>query len=109
MRYLFTTETQISEQYGRHYWIDSGIVPQTIISAETLKEAISQYVEFAMGKSYMDITKSAVKRKSKMYCDTPKGTIQTGYVITAHADIDGKTIPCNLWVEIQEVNYPKFS
>ena len=108
MRYLFTTTTQISEQYSRRYWIDNKIIPQTTISAETLKEAIAQYVQFAMDKSYMYITKSAVKRKSKMYCDMPEGTIQTGYVITAHADINGKTIPCNLWVEVQEVNYPKF-
>lgn len=108
MRYLFTTTAQISGQYSRRYWVDSKIVPQTTILAETLKEAISQYVEFAMDKSYMNITKSAVKRKSKMYCDTPKGIIQMGYVITAHADIDGKNIPCDLWVEIQEVNYPKF-
>lgn len=108
MRYLFTTTAQVSEQYNHLYWIDSGIVPQTIITAETLKKAISQYVDFAMDKSCMDITKSAVKRKSKMYCDTPDGAIQTGYVITAHTDINGKTIPCNLWVKIQEVNYPKF-
>lgn len=108
MRYLFTTTAQVSEQYSRRYWIDNKIVPQTTISAKTLKEAIAQYVEFAMNKSYLDITKSAVKRKSKMYCDTRQGPIQTGYVITAHADIDGKNIPCELWVEIQEVNYPKF-
>ena len=108
MRYLFTTKAQVSEQYSRHYWIDSKIVPQTIISAGTLKEAISQYVEFAINKSYMDITKNAIKRKKEMYCDTRQGPIQVGYVITAHADIDGKNIPCNLWVEIQEVNYPKF-
>lgn len=108
MRYLFTTITQVSPQYEKRYWIDDKIIPQTTISAKTLQEAISQYVEFAMDKSYMNITKSAVKRKKKMYCDTPQGSIQTGYVIAAHADIGGKNILCDLWVEIQEVNYPKF-
>lgn len=108
MRYLFTTITQISPQHAKRYWIDDKIIPQTTISAKTLQEAISQYVEFAMNKSYMSITKSAIKRKQAMYCDTPQGPMQTGYVIAAHADIEGKNILCDLWIEIQEINYPKF-
>ena len=107
--YMFETSTTMKEYNAKKWWIDTGIIRPTIISAENLKEAMRLYVEYAE-KSCIDISENAIRTKTGMYVDTKNGSAkQVGYVITGKTEMQREngswsTQYVDLWVRISEVN-----
>lgn len=108
--YRFHTVTTMKEYNCDKWWIDRDIVKDMIISADTVKEALSAYRERVEEESTIKISDSALKRKNAMYRDRKDGTsYQCGYVITAsdeyfRDDANNRWVKqyIDLWVEITE-------
>lgn len=112
MRFLFQSIVTPKPYNNQYYWVDGKIIPQTIIEAPSLKEALNKYVWFACEHG-IDIFEPVIKRANPMYIDLPDGEAkQTGYVITGYLDVYSdytpKTYTCDIWVTIQKVEYPDF-
>ncbi len=88
------------------YWILDDCVPTITIEAENIKSALIEYAK-EVGKEYIEISKSALKKKRNMYIDTSASAKQVGYVITGKTGFEnhGKWISqyIDLWVRISEV------
>lgn len=102
----FMVETTVTIKDG-NYWIDSNIIKKQKIGAENIKELLEKYVEIAK-KEYIEITPTAIKNKNAMYRDIKNESVQIGYVIIGHTEIQKddyswvkKTV--ELWVEISEI------
>lgn len=95
--YIFKTTTTMKEYNNKKWWIDSDIVPEIRIKAETLKEALLEYQKKVYENSYIEISKNALKTK------------QVGYVITGKSDFEDRdnyrwsTQYIDLWVTILTV------
>lgn len=106
MTYLFKTETTMKPYNNKKWWIDSKIIRDIGIEADTVEKALTIYQERVRDKYYIEISKSALKNKNAMHRDTKNGAIQCGFVITAKADFqDGDNYKWSaqyieLWVEI---------
>lgn len=112
--YLFNTSLTM-KAYNRDKWfIMSDYVKEIRIQAESLKDALNQFVNVLSEKYYIEISKTALRKKSKMYRDTPEGAKQIGYVITGKTDFqDDKnykwsTQYIDIWTEIETVNDIEF-
>lgn len=111
-KFLFKTTATMKEYNSKKWWIDSNIISDLILSAETVEEAIKEYQNIVKDKYYIDISDNAIKNKNNMYVDTADGAIQTGYVITAKCDFEDidnyKTIQqyIDLWINISIVYNP---
>lgn len=111
-KFLFKTSATMKEYNNKKWWIDSGIINEITVSAETVEQAIKEYQKIVNDKYYIAISDNAIKNKNNMYVDTTDGAIQTGYVITAKCnfeDIDNyKTIQqyIDLWINISIVYNP---
>lgn len=107
--YIFKTTTTMKEYNNKKWWIDSDIVPEIRIKAETLKEALLEYQKRVYENSYIEISKNALKTKQDMFVDTSDGTKQVGYVITGKFDFEDRdnyrwsTQYIDLWVTILTV------
>ena len=107
--YRFHTVTTMKHYNCDKWWIDRNIVPDMSISADSVKEALNIYRE-KCDNHCIEISVSALKRKSAMYRDSKDGTTrQVGYVITAktgfedrHYNITWRYEYIELWVEITE-------
>ena len=109
MIYSFKSVVTMKPYNRDKWWINSDIIPDMEIKAENPKEALNKYVKEVQDKCYIEISKTALKRKSPMYIDTTTGTKQTGYVITGSTDFDKdykwyKQF-INIWVEIIGIEY----
>lgn len=81
--YRFHTVTTMKEYNRDKWWIDRDIVKDMIISADSVKEALSAYRE-KVEEQYISISDNAMKRKSAMYRESKDGeSVQVGYVLTA--------------------------
>lgn len=113
MRYQFNTTTTMKEADCKKWWIDSKIIPQIVISANNLKEALKKYAENTEKEHYISISDTALKNKSAMYIDTKGGeSKQVGYVITGKTGFDnnrGQYIDkyIDLWVDVVVIDFPK--
>lgn len=85
-KYLFDTDVTMKPYNRKKWWIDSGVIPEFCIDAESVKEAIKIYRELTEKRCCIEISKTAVKRKSPMYIDTKEGPKQAGYVLTGSTD-----------------------
>lgn len=107
--YHFHTVTTMKEYNCDKWWIDRDIVKDMIISADSVKEALSAYRE-KVEEQYISISDNAMKRKSAMYRESKDGeSVQVGYVLTAktgfedrHYNISWREEYIELWVEITE-------
>lgn len=106
MKFIFKTSATMKPYNNKKWWIDSNIIREKRISADSLKDALLEYQKEVKECDYICISKNAMAHKEPMYRDTSSGTPkQVGYVITALADLDdnhGDYVPqyINLWVEI---------
>lgn len=115
MTYLFETTTTMKEYNNKNWWIDSRIIENKVIEAETLKEALKEYQKEVSENDYIEISNNAIKNKSPMYVDTKSGeTKQVGYVITGKSefqrdDYTWSTQYIDLWVSISIIGAANFN
>lgn len=86
MTYIFKTTATMKPYNNKNWWIDSNIISEKRIEADSVKEALSLYRSEVEEKHYITITNHAMRNKSPMYIDTPNGEKQVGYVITGRTD-----------------------
>jgi hypothetical protein len=105
--YIFQTSATMKPYNNRRWWIDSGIVRDMTITAENVREALTQWRESVEEKHGISISDSAIKNKHPMYVDTKDGeTKQVGYVITGKTEFEDRdnykwsTQYIDLWVSI---------
>jgi hypothetical protein len=97
--------------YNReNWWIDSDIIKPIEVEAKNLKEALNQYVKEVADTAYIEISKSALKNRKKMFRDFPVGTKQVGYVITGKTEFQKDDYSwveqfIEIWVEVIGVEY----
>lgn len=112
MLYQFKTTATMKEYNRRKWWIDSDIVGEITVKADTIAAAIKEYQKEANDRFYIDISDNAIKTKSPMYRDTKTGEpVQVGFVITASADFDNdhrgwKKQYIDLWVDVNIISNP---
>ena len=112
--YLFNTAATMKEHDRKNWWIDRDIIPEHYINAESVKDALTEYVKIAAVKHYVFISENALKTKSAMYIDLKDGGCkQTGYVITGKTSIEGDNYHyvdkyIDLWIDISIVETPNF-
>jgi hypothetical protein len=100
----------MKDRDGEKWWIDSDIVKDAKIKAETLPEALLSYAKRVDDSAGISISKTAMRRKSPMYCDTKDGKAQkVGYVITGKTSIQDGYGPwvdkyIDLWVSVYELS-----
>lgn len=104
--YLMTTTTTMKPHNCRKWWIDSKIIPEIEVEAETKTEAFCKYAEIVASKHYVDISKSAIKNRRPMYIDTKSGTKQVGCVLTGACDLEDDNYNwtrqyIDLWVNVK--------
>lgn len=110
MYYIFKTKTTMKEYNNKKWHIDSGIVSDMRINADSVENALKIYRAQVKEKHYISISQNALKSKSAMFVDMPDGSAkQVGYVITgktefAKGDYTGwSTQYIDLWVTILTV------
>lgn len=110
--YIFKTSATMKEYNRKKWWIDSGIIREIAVNAETTKEALKKYQETVKDKYYIEISDNALKNKAPMYIENKRGDVlQIGYVITAKSDFyddngHSSTQYIDLWVEVLKYDYP---
>lgn len=107
MTYLFRTTATMKPYNNKNWWIDSDIIRNLYITADSIKKALAQYQETTKEKFGVCISNNALKNKSPMYIDNVDGEPkQKGYVITAQTDFNDdhryKWVSqyIDLWVDI---------
>lgn len=112
MRYLFKTVTTMKRYNNKNWWIDRDIISDITINADNIKSALIKYQKIVNNKYCIEISNTAIKRKSEMYRDTENEDIQVGYVITGKTDfrddVRYKWVShyIDLWIEISIINNP---
>lgn len=101
--YIFRTTTTMKEYNREKYWIDSNIIREKQINADTLKEALEQYKKLVIENDYIFISQNAIDTRQPMYIDIPNGVKQIGFVITGQTEIENKKQYIDLWVDILTV------
>lgn len=87
--FIFKTTATMKEYNCKKWWIDSKIVRDIEVKAETVEEALKEYQRIAKEKYYVVISNRAIKNKSPMYIDTKEeGTKQVGFVITGKTEFE---------------------
>lgn len=104
--YMFRTEATTKDY--RNYWIDSNIVREKVVQAETIEEALEL---FRAKVDEVEISKTALKNKQAMYIDKDGTPQQIGYVITAKTEVDKGNWEwvqkyVDLWVTVKVVQNP---
>lgn len=113
--YLFETIATMKKYNNEKWYIDSGIIENKVIDAETVKEALKEYQKEVSENNYIEISNNALKNKSPMYVDTKSGeTKQVGYVITGKMECQRdnyswSTQYIDLWVTISTIDTPNFN
>ena len=106
MTYFFQTTTTMKPYNNKKWWIDSKIIRDAKIEADSIEDALTTYKKLVYDKAYITISNNALKNKEPMYRDTKTGAIQCGYVITARTDFQysdnykWSAQYIELWVEI---------
>ena len=108
--YLFRTRVTMKAYNYTKWYILPDIVNDFETDAETLAEALKKYREHVQKTAYIDISKTALKRKREMFVDRKDGTTrQVGYVITGKTEFEdrdrGRWVEqyIDLWVEVVKV------
>ena len=110
MNYIFKAEATMKDYNCTKWSIDSGIVPEMRINADTVERALSVYRERVNEHGIVSVSGNAIKNKTEMFVDMPDGSVkQVGYVITGKAEFDKgdysgwSTQYIDLWVTILTV------
>ena len=109
MNYILRTQATMKEYNNKKWWIDSGIISEKRINADSVEKALEIYRERVADENYIDISRNAIKNKSEMFVDTPDGVKQVGYVITGKTEFDKgdytgySTQYIDLWVTVLTV------
>lgn len=110
MNYIFKTTATMKEYNHKKWYIDSGIVSDMRINADSVENALEIYRERVEEKHYISISKNAIKNKSEMFIDQSDGSAkQVGYVITGKTEFEKSnysgysTQYIDLWVTILTV------
>ena len=90
MNYIFRTQATMKEYNNKKWWIDSGIISEKRINADSVEKALEIYRERVADENYIDISRNAIKNKSEMFVDTPDGVKQVGYVITGKTEFEDR-------------------
>ncbi len=112
MKYFFQTSATMKEYNNKKWWIDSDIIKNIIIEAESVDDAILIYKEHCNDKHGVNISANAIKNKEPIYTDTETGAEQCGYILTAKTDFcDDNNYKwtaqyIDLWVNISIVQNP---
>ena len=111
--YIIDIDTTMKPYNHKKYWIMRDIIPQLIITAESLKDMFFE-LQKAVEKYGITISNNAIKNKEPMYIDSKTDLAvphQTGYVITGSteiydrsANIAGILQYVDLWTTIREIN-----
>lgn len=107
--YIFRTTATMKEYNHCKWWIDSDIVTEKRIHAETVADALEIWRGQVEEQHYITVSKNAIKNKSEMFVDTDNGAKQVGYVITGKTEFeDSKNYRwseqyIDLWVTILTV------
>jgi len=89
MRFIFKTKTTMKPHNSEKWWVDSDVVREVTVDADSLKEALESYREIVEERDFIEISKNAIKSRSPMYVDDKNGSPkQIGYVITGRMDFD---------------------
>lgn len=114
MMFIFKT-TATMKEYNRDKWfIDSHIIPEIRLDADSLTEALEKWREIVTEEHYVEVTKNGMKHKSAMYRDRKDGSAeQIGFVVTGKTEFNDDYRRwvqqyIDLWVEILTVDYPEF-
>ena len=110
MNYIFKSGATMKDYNCAKWCIDSGIVPEMCINADTVGRALSVYRERVNERGLVSVSDNAIKNKAEMFVDMPDGSVkQVGYVITGKAEFDKgdysgwSTQYIDLWVTILTV------
>ena len=110
MNYIFRTQATMKEYNHKKWYIDSDIISEKRIGADSVENALEIYREQVEEEHYISISKNAIKNKSEMFVDMPDGDAkQVGYVITGKTEFDKgdytgySTQYVDLWVTILTV------
>ncbi len=90
MNYIFRTQATMKEYNNKKWWVDSDIISEKRINADSVKKALEIYRERVADENYIDISRNAIKNKSEMFVDTPCGVKQVGYVITGKTEFEDR-------------------
>ena len=110
MNYIIKTKATMKDYNCTKWCIDSGIVPEMCINADTVERALSVYRERVNEHGIVSVSGNAIKTRAEMFVDMPDGSVkQVGYVITGKAEFDKgdysgwSTQYIDLWVTILTV------
>lgn len=110
MKFIFKTTTTMKEYNNKKWWIDSDIIREISVNADSLKQALEEYREIVKDKFYIEISNNAIKNKNPMFINTPDGNCkQVGYVITGKTEFEDRdnykwsTQFIDLWVTVLTV------
>ena len=113
--YRFETTATMKEYNNKKWWINSDIVKDIEIEADNLKTALNTWAGKVSDDCYIEISKTALKRKQAMYIDTSSGEAkQVGYVITGKTEFEDRdnykysSQYIDLWVTVKIVSFPDF-
>lgn len=113
--YIFKTSCTMKPYNNKNWWIDSNIVTEKKVFAETIKDAIEIYRNMVENDHYILISNNAIKHREIMYRDTKDGEArQVGYIFTGKTNFQDdenhrwSTQDIDLWVEILLVTVPNF-
>lgn len=112
MKFLFKTTATMKHYNNKKWWIDSGIVREIRVDADSTRAALEKYREIVQERDYIQISAHALKNKEPMYRDTENGdAVQVGYVITAKTEFDNDrrgwvTQYIDLWVSVYIISNP---
>lgn len=88
MNYIFKTKVTMKDYNCAKWFIDSDIVSEMRINADSVEHALAVY-RSRVEKCGVSISQNAIKRKSAMFADMPDGNVkQVGYVVTGKAEFD---------------------
>lgn len=111
-KYLFKTDATMKPYNNKKWWIDTKIINDITVKAETIDAALKQYQNIVSENHYIIVSDNAIKNKQNMYIDTESGSQQIGYVLTAKCDFennDNYTYSqqyIDLWVHISIIQNP---
>ena len=114
MNYIFRTQATMKEYNHKKRYIDSDIISEKRISADSVENALEIYREQVEEEHYISISPNAIKNKSEMYVDTATGeTKQVGYIITGKMEFQDDFYRwsaqyIDLWVTILTITDTEF-
>lgn len=113
--YRFDTTATMKEYNRAKWYIDPDIVRPFEIDAENLKTALAAWREYVQNDCYVEISESAMTRKSPMYVDQKDAPpLQVGYVITGKTEFERgnyggwSTQYIDLWVNVYQIGRVDF-